>query len=78
MQRFSVLHGLCASSYFAGKMEDAFALARQIVEFADRQVDPTFKLVAYRLLGTTQVLTGRSREALESLQSAERYRDPDR
>ncbi|MER8886188.1 AAA family ATPase [Mesorhizobium sp. M0816] len=78
LQRFSVLHGLCASSYFAGKMEDAFALARQIVEFADRQVDPTFKLVAYRLLGTTQVLTGRSREALESLQSAERYRDPDR
>ena len=76
LQRFSVLYGLCAANYIAARMEPALALARQIVEVADRQDDPIYRLVGYRLLGTMQVFMGRNREALESLQQAERYRDP--
>ena len=57
-------------------MEPALALARQIVEVAERQDDTTYRLVGYRLLGMMQVYMGRNREALESLQHAERYRDP--
>ena len=59
-------------------MEPALALAREIVEVADRQDDAIYRLVGYRLLGTMQVFMGQHREALESLQQAERYRDPDR
>jgi class 3 adenylate cyclase len=76
LQRFSVLYSLCAADYIAARMEPGLALARHTVEVADRQGDPTFKIVAYRLLGTMQLFTGQNREALETLQQAERYRDP--
>ena len=49
-------------------MEPALALAREIVEVADRQDDTIYQLVGYRLLGMIQVWMGRNREALESLQ----------
>ena len=52
----------------AAQMEPALALARQMVEVADRQDDTTYRLVGYRLLGTMQLYTGQNREALESLQ----------
>ncbi|MGA2793503.1 MAG: AAA family ATPase, partial [Roseiarcus sp.] len=78
LQRFSVLYGLCAANFFAARIETALALARQIVEVADRQDDTTYRLVGNRVLGTTLVLMGRNREALESLRQAERYRDPAR
>jgi class 3 adenylate cyclase/tetratricopeptide (TPR) repeat protein len=78
LQRFSVLYGLCAANFFAARLEPAHALARQIVEFAEKQEDATYKLVGHRLLGTTLVLMGRNREALEYLERAEAYRDPSR
>jgi class 3 adenylate cyclase len=78
LQRFSVLHGLCMAAWYAAQMEPALVLARQIVEIADRQDDATYRLVGYRLLGAIQALTGKHREALESLQLAEQYRDPSR
>ena len=78
LQRFSVLNGLCLANYMAAQMEAALALARQIVEVADRQDDTTYRLIGYRLLGTIQFFMGRQREALVSLQQAEQYRDPSR
>ena len=78
LQRFSVLYLLCAASFFAARLEPAHALARQIVEFAEKQEDATYKLVGHRLLGTTLVLLGRYREALENLERAEAHRDPAR
>jgi class 3 adenylate cyclase/tetratricopeptide (TPR) repeat protein len=78
LQRFSVLYGLCAASFFAARVESAHALARQIVEFAERHGDATYRLIGHRLLGTTLLLMGRNREALERFETAERYRDPAR
>ena len=78
LQRFSVLYGLCFASYMAARMEPALALARQIVELANRQDDTIYQLVGHRLVGTIQVWMGRSREALESLQQCERYTNPAR
>jgi class 3 adenylate cyclase len=75
LQRFSVLYGLCAANYFGARVDAAHALARQIVEVADRQDDTIYRLVGYRLLGTVYVYMGRNREALETLQQAECYRD---
>jgi class 3 adenylate cyclase/tetratricopeptide (TPR) repeat protein len=76
LQHFSVLYGLCSANFVASRMESALAQAREIIEVADRQDDTTYRLVGYRLLGTTQFYTGHIREALEALQQAERYRDP--
>jgi ATP/maltotriose-dependent transcriptional regulator MalT len=78
LQRFSVLYGLCAANFFAARVEPAHALARQIVEFAEKQEAATYKLVGYRLLGTTLVLMGRYREAVENLERAEAHRNPSR
>ena len=76
LQRFTVLSRLCIVKYNSARMELALALARQIVEIADRQDDTIYRLVGYRLLGSVLLLTGKNRDALESLQCAERYRDP--
>jgi class 3 adenylate cyclase len=76
LHRLSVLFGLCAANFMAAQTQAAFALARQIVEIADRQNDPTYEVVGYRLLGMMQVFRGQHREALESLQQAERSCDP--
>ena len=59
-------------------MHPALDLAHQIIEVAERQDDPTYQLVAYRMLGTNQFYAGRNREALESLQRGKKYRDPRR
>ncbi|HTV26342.1 MAG TPA: AAA family ATPase, partial [Xanthobacteraceae bacterium] len=77
-QRFSVDYGLWAANYMAARMDPALALARQIVNVADRQDDTTYRLVGYRLLGTIQINVGQTREALESLRRAEQYRKPGR
>jgi tetratricopeptide (TPR) repeat protein len=76
LQRFSVLFYLCLVSFLAARMEPALALAREIVEVAERQDDTIYLLVGYRLIGMIQVYMGRNREALESLQRCERYSDP--
>jgi class 3 adenylate cyclase/tetratricopeptide (TPR) repeat protein len=78
LQRFSVLYGLCAANFFAARLEPAHALAQQIVDFAEKQDDAAYKLVGHRLLGTTLVLIGRYREALENLERAEAHRNPSR
>jgi class 3 adenylate cyclase/tetratricopeptide (TPR) repeat protein len=76
LQRLSVLFYLCLVSFLAARMEPALALAREIVEVAERQDDTIYLLVGYRLIGMIQVYMGRNREALESLQRCERYSDP--
>jgi tetratricopeptide (TPR) repeat protein len=76
LQRFSVLLGLCGANYMAARWEPALALAHQIVEVAERQEDPIYRLLGYRLLGTAQVFSGKHRDALASLKRAEQYRDP--
>ncbi|SEE05561.1 SAM domain (Sterile alpha motif) [Rhizobiales bacterium GAS191] len=78
LQRFSVLYGLCFANMVAAQLEPALTLARQIVEVAGRQDDTIYRVVGYRLLGTLQFFTGQNREALQSLQLADRYRDPAR
>jgi len=59
-------------------LELALSLAREIVEISDRSTTGTFQVLGYRFLGMTQYLMGQNREALDSLQQAERYRDPNR
>jgi class 3 adenylate cyclase/tetratricopeptide (TPR) repeat protein len=76
LQLFSVLYGLWGANFVAARMKPALALARQIVEVADRHDDTTYRLLGYRALGATQLTTGQNRAALESVQQAERYRDP--
>jgi AAA ATPase-like protein/adenylate/guanylate cyclase family protein len=76
LQHFSVLFGLCFANSVAAQFEPTLALARQIVEVANRQEDTTYRLVGYRLLASAQFFTGQNRAALESMQQGERYRDP--
>jgi hypothetical protein len=78
LQRFSVLFGLCAADFFAARTENALSLAQQMVEVADRQDDPMYRLVGYRLLGTTQVTNAHYRQALEALEKAVSFRDHSR
>jgi class 3 adenylate cyclase len=78
LQRASILFGLCSATTLRAQMEPALDLARQIIEVAERQHDPTYQLVAYRMLGTNQFYAGHNREALESLQKGKQYRDPGR
>jgi predicted ATPase len=78
LQRVSVLFGLCSATTLRARMDHALDLAHQITEVAERQDDPTYQLVAYRMLGTNQFYAGRNREALESLQRGKKYRDPRR
>jgi class 3 adenylate cyclase/predicted ATPase len=78
LQRVSVLFGLCSATTLRAQMDQAHDLAHQIIEVAERQHDPTYQLVAYRMLGTNQFYAGRNREALESLQRSKQYRDPGR
>jgi class 3 adenylate cyclase len=78
LQRFSVLYGLWGANLFAARMEPALALARQFAEVAERNDDATYRLVGYRLLGMMQSFMGQNRQALDSLQRAEQYRDPAR
>jgi predicted ATPase len=78
LQRASILYGLCTGNTLQARMQTGFDLARQIIEIAERQDDPTYHLVGYRLLGTLQFYTGQNREALASLQKGGKYRDPRR
>ena len=78
LQRASILYGLCTGNTLQARMQTGFDLARQIIEIADRQDDPTYHLVGYRLLGTLQFYAGQNREALASLQKGGKYRDPRR
>ena len=78
LQRFSVLFGLCGGNYMAARWVPALALAHQTVEVAERQDDSIYQLLGYRLLGTTQVVSGQHGDALQSLKRAELYRDPAR
>ncbi|SDT07801.1 adenylate/guanylate cyclase domain-containing protein [Bradyrhizobium canariense] len=78
LQRISVLYGLCTGNTLRARMVPAFDLARQIIDIAERQDDPTYYLVGYRLLGTLQFYAGQNRDALESLRKGGKYRDPRR
>jgi class 3 adenylate cyclase/predicted ATPase len=78
LQRVTVLYGLCAAATITARLNQALDLAHQIIEVAERPDDPTYLLVGYRMLGTIQLYTGQNREALQSLQRAEKYREPRR
>jgi tetratricopeptide (TPR) repeat protein len=78
LQRFSVLFALCLATFAAAQMGPSLALARQLVDVADRHDDPVYRLVGYRVLGMIQLYMGRNRASLESLRRADQYRDPDR
>jgi predicted ATPase len=78
LQRVSVLFGLCSATTLRARLQPAIELARQIIEVAARQDDPTYRLVGYRMLGTSQYYAGQSREALTNLQRGKTYRDPRR
>jgi class 3 adenylate cyclase/predicted ATPase len=78
LQRVSVLFGLCSAATLRARMQPAFELAQQIIEVAERQDDPTYRLVAYRMLATNQYYAGRNRQAFDSLSRAGPYRDPTR
>jgi class 3 adenylate cyclase/predicted ATPase len=78
MQRFAVLYGLCAASWNAANFPSALGVARQIVELAERQENTIYLLVGHRVIGTILGFMGRHHEAWESLERAERYRDPAR
>lgn len=78
LQRVSILYGLCTGNTLRARMDVAFDLARQIIEVAERQDDPTYHMIGHRLLGTLQFYAGQNREALETLQRGGKYRDPRR
>ncbi len=78
LQRASILSGLCAATTLMARMQTALELASQIIEVAERQDDPTYRLVAYRMMGTNQYYAGQNREALASLEHGKQYRDPRR
>lgn len=78
LQRVSILFGLCSATTLTARLKQALELAHEIIEVAERQDDPTYLLVGHRMLGTIQLYAGQNREALQSLQRAEKYRDPTR
>jgi tetratricopeptide (TPR) repeat protein len=59
-------------------LQQALDFAHQIIEVAERQDDPTYRVVGYRQLGTLQFYAGKNREALQSLQKGNQYCDPRR
>jgi class 3 adenylate cyclase len=78
LQRFSVVNGLLTANLIEARLEPALALAFQFVEIAERQEDAIYRMIGYRSLGMVQNYMGQQRQALDSLQQAERFRDPDR
>jgi class 3 adenylate cyclase/predicted ATPase len=78
LQRVCILYGLCTGYTLRARMPQAFDLAHQIIEIAERQDEPTYYVVGYRLLGTLQFYAGQNRAALASLQKGGAYRDPGR
>jgi class 3 adenylate cyclase/predicted ATPase len=76
MQRFSVLYGLWAASYVGARIAYAQDLARQYVEVADRQGDPTFLMIGQRIVGAGLIAGGRLRDGLSSLERAYQHYDP--
>jgi predicted ATPase/class 3 adenylate cyclase len=75
LQRVSVLYGLCSSATLTARLAQALDFAHQIIDVADRQNDPAYKLVGYRQLGTLQFYAGNFRDALTNLQTGHTYRD---
>jgi class 3 adenylate cyclase/predicted ATPase len=78
LQRVSVLFGLCSEATLGARMQPALDFAHQIIEVAERQDDPTYRLVAYRMLATNQYYAGHSRLGLASLQRGKQFREPKR
>jgi predicted ATPase len=78
MQRFSVLYGLWAANYVAGRIEPAQDLALQYIEVANRQSDPTYCMIGQRIVGAGLIAAGRHRDGLLSLNLAEKHYDPAR
>jgi predicted ATPase len=73
--RFFVLVGLYMTPYIAARLEPALELAREFVEAAERQDEPYYRLLGYRMLAQMQIAMGQNREALKNLQRAVQLRD---
>jgi tetratricopeptide (TPR) repeat protein len=78
LQRVSILYGLCSASTLTARLQQALDFVHQIIEVAERQDDPTYRVVGYRQLGTLRFYAGKNREALQSLQKGNQYCDPRR
>ena len=76
--RFFVLGGLYMTPYIAARLESALERAREFVEAAERQDEPYYRLLGYRMLAQMQIAMGQNREALKNLQRAVQLRDPGR
>jgi class 3 adenylate cyclase/predicted ATPase len=76
MQRFSVLYGLWAANYVAAHIDSAQDLARQYVEVANRQSDPTYLMIGQRIVGAALITAGHHRDGLASLERAYQHYDP--
>jgi predicted ATPase len=78
LQRVSILYGLCSATTLTARLKQALEFAHQIIEVAERQDDPAYRVVGHRQLGTIQLYRGNNREALASLRKGDSYRDPQR
>ena len=75
LQRVSILYGLCAGTTLSARLKEALNFAQEIIEVAEQQPDPAYRLVGYRQLGALQFYRGDNRAALANLQKAAAHRD---
>ncbi len=73
-----VYYGNWAVRYVRANHQDALRVAEEMVERARGQDDDAATLVAYRVLGTTQSMLGRTAEALLNIERAWQLYDPAR
>ncbi len=73
-----VYYGNWAVRYVRAEHHDALRFANEMVDRAQASADGVATLVAHRLLGTTQMMMGRSGEALVNFERALQIYDPAR
>jgi len=76
MQRFSILYGLWAANYVAGRVGVAQELAAQYLIVAERVSDPTYSMIAHRIVGAALIASGHHPEGLAHLIEALANYDP--
>ena len=76
--RFPAYYGVWAAHHVRAEMPEALARASELVEIASRQDEDSHSMMARRLLGTSQAMIGKFREARENFEKAWALYDPDR
>ncbi|MCH9671537.1 MAG: hypothetical protein K0U93_08835 [Gammaproteobacteria bacterium] len=69
-QLFAILHGCWANALLAARIDEAFALARELLEVAEGQHHSSHLVVANRVFGTTSFWRGDFQPAREHLDHA--------